>query len=111
MVLASYDDDDMIISDNESVASADSTSIFSDDPADDTSDSSVSDDESEKDLDSEDSDSDEEEDHFLYEDEVEHPPEYYLAAADTLDVSQLRQQRYSPRTQEKLEETRHLWNR
>ncbi|GIJ89518.1 hypothetical protein Asppvi_008460 [Aspergillus pseudoviridinutans] len=39
------------------------------------------------------------------------PPEYYLAQAESLDVSQLRQKRYSDSTQERLDETRMYWNR
>lgn len=36
-------------------------------------------------------------------------PEYFLQEAESLDVSQLRQKRYSPKTQERLDETRELW--
>lgn len=39
----------------------------------------------------------------LFEDEVRHPPEHYLAAAANLDVGQLRQKRYSPKTQARLD--------
>ncbi|EDN07431.1 conserved hypothetical protein [Histoplasma mississippiense (nom. inval.)] len=39
------------------------------------------------------------------------PPEHYLALAESLDIAQLRQKRYSPRTQEKLDETRGYWER
>lgn len=78
----------------------------------------LSDDESDAELDSDDSDGDSEDDSddgsdddALFNDEEQHPPEYYLAEADRLDVSQLRQQRYSPKTQNKLEETRDYWDR
>ncbi|CAG8975500.1 hypothetical protein HYALB_00004819 [Hymenoscyphus albidus] len=48
-------------------------------------------------------DSDTEDDASLFEDEVRHPPEYYLAAAAKLDVRRLRSRRYSPRTQDRLD--------
>jgi hypothetical protein len=111
------DGDDMVISDHESVASAGSPSIFSTNSAEDDSDSSVSEEDSD-DSDSDESDSEEEEEEEEEEDgstrikgEVPYSPEYYLAAAENLDVSQLRQQRYSPLTRKKLEETHHLWKR
>ena len=44
-------------------------------------------------------------------DEGQLSPEEYLAKAEQLDVSQLRQKRYSPKTQEKLDETAEYWNR
>ncbi|KAE8399029.1 hypothetical protein BDV37DRAFT_290564 [Aspergillus pseudonomiae] len=40
---------------------------------------------------------------------VELSAEHYLQEADCLDVSRLRQKRYSPRTQEKLDKTRDYW--
>jgi hypothetical protein len=110
-MVPSGDNDVVMTISDESNTSAGSPSIFSDDSSDDSSDSSVSDNESDVDGDSDDSDSDSGDDDCLFEDEVEHPPEYYLAAAENLDVSQLRQQRYSPKTREKLEDTRHFWNR
>ena len=39
------------------------------------------------------------------------PPEHYLAQAKSLNVSQLRQKRYSEHTEENLEETRMYWKR
>ncbi|PGH03429.1 hypothetical protein AJ80_08677 [Polytolypa hystricis UAMH7299] len=39
------------------------------------------------------------------------PAEHYLALAQSLDITQLRQKRYSPNTQEKLDETRDYWER
>ncbi|KAI2735701.1 hypothetical protein DTO013E5_8636 [Penicillium roqueforti] len=55
---------------------------------------------------------DEPEDELASEDEEEQlPPEYYLQEAESLDVSQLRQKRYSPKTQEKLDETQDFWDR
>ncbi|EDN08178.1 predicted protein [Histoplasma mississippiense (nom. inval.)] len=44
-------------------------------------------------------------------DEGQLPPEHYLALAESLDVSQLRQKRYSPKTQEKLDEICDYWER
>jgi hypothetical protein len=38
-------------------------------------------------------------DEWLFDDEERHPPEYYLSETVTLDVTRLRQRRYSPRTQ------------
>ncbi|KAL2375912.1 hypothetical protein RJ035_008199 [Blastomyces gilchristii] len=37
------------------------------------------------------------------------PAEHYLALAESLDIAQLRQKRYSPNTQEKLDDTRDYW--
>jgi len=39
----------------------------------------------------------------LSDDEGQHPPEYYLAEAANLDVKRLRQRRYSPKTQDRLD--------
>ncbi|OGE48455.1 hypothetical protein PENARI_c028G03021 [Penicillium arizonense] len=59
-----------------------------------------------------DEDESESEDDFPMEDEEKQlPPEHYLQEAECLDVSQLRQKRYSPRTQDKLDETRDYWDR
>ncbi|KAJ5471584.1 hypothetical protein N7530_008941 [Penicillium desertorum] len=53
----------------------------------------------------------ESEDDLASEDEEEQlPPEYYLHEAESLDVSQLRQKRYSPKTQERLDEAQHFWD-
>jgi hypothetical protein len=93
----------MTFSDDESDVSTDCPDIFSNDPSDDSSNSSV--------LDSESDSDDSDDDNYPFEDEVERPPEYYLAEAESLDVSQLRQQRYSPRTREKLDDTRCYWDR
>ena len=42
-------------------------------------------------------------DNDLFDDEVRHLPEYYLAAESNLDVGRLRQKRYSPKTQMRLD--------
>ena len=39
----------------------------------------------------------------LSDSEVRHPPEYYIAASANLDVGRLRQKRYSPKTQDRLD--------
>lgn len=39
----------------------------------------------------------------LFDDEVRHPPEYYIAKSDNLDAGRLRQKRYGPKTQERLD--------
>ena len=39
----------------------------------------------------------------LFDGEVRHPPEYYIAASANLDVGRLRQKRYSPKTQARLD--------
>ncbi|EQL28673.1 hypothetical protein BDFG_08585 [Blastomyces dermatitidis ATCC 26199] len=55
---------------------------------------------------------DESEDELALEDEEEQlSPEYYLQEAESLDVSQLRQKRYSPKTQERLDEAQDFWDR
>lgn len=85
----------------ESNASSDLSEIFSDNNSD--SDSS-----SDPELDGEDSD---EPDDETFDDEGQLAPEQYLAQAESLDISQLRQKRYSDATQEKLDETRMYWSR
>jgi hypothetical protein len=47
--------------------------------------------------------SDSDSDASLFEDEVRHPPEYYLTAAAKVDVRRLRSRRYSPKTQDRLD--------
>ncbi|KAL4864645.1 hypothetical protein BDV12DRAFT_175830 [Aspergillus spectabilis] len=89
---------------NQSDASSDLSEIFSDNGSD--SDSS-----SDPDLDSEDSDDEDEPDNDTFDNEGQLPPEHYLAQAESLDVSQLRQKRYSNGTQERLDKTCMYWNR
>lgn len=55
-------------------------------------------------------DNNEQEDQSLN-DEGQLSPEHYLAEAENLDVSQLRQKRYSDTTQEKIDGTRVYWDR
>ncbi|ODM16071.1 hypothetical protein SI65_08505 [Aspergillus cristatus] len=88
---------------NQSDATSDLTEISSDNGFD--SDSS-----SDPELDSEVSDEDEP-DNNAFDDEGQLPPEHYLAQAESLDVTQLQQKRYSDGTQERLDETRMYWNR
>ena len=61
---------------------------------------STSDDDTESLFDESDDSTDDEE--WLFDDEERHPPEYYTSAVANLDVTQLWQKRYSPRTQERL---------
>lgn len=49
------------------------------------------------------SDDSTDDDEWLFDDEERHPPEHYLSEAATLDVTRLRQRRYSPRTQGRLD--------
>jgi hypothetical protein len=78
--------------------------IFSDNGSDDESATEVESDEEESD---DESDSDDDDLH----DEGQLPAEAYLAIAENLNVSQLRQKRYSPDTQGKLDETREYWDK
>jgi len=50
-----------------------------------------------------DGDSDIDGEAWLSDDEEQRPPEYYLIGALNLDVTRLRQRRYSPKTQERLD--------
>ncbi|KKA16200.1 hypothetical protein T310_10215 [Rasamsonia emersonii CBS 393.64] len=93
--------DQDVTSDEQSHASAELPDIFSNSPPSDGS----SDSETEPDSDESDDDDDNDDDDSLFDNEEQHPPEYYLAEAECLDVSQLRQQRYSPKTRKKLEDT------
>ncbi|OJJ82254.1 uncharacterized protein ASPGLDRAFT_49669 [Aspergillus glaucus CBS 516.65] len=47
----------------------------------------------------------------IFNDEGQLPHEHYLAQAESLNVSQLQQKRYSDATQERLDETHMYWNR
>ncbi|BCR90556.1 uncharacterized protein ACHE_60442S [Aspergillus chevalieri] len=63
---------------------------------------------------SSDSDEDEDEDESnddISNDEGQLPPEHFLAQAESLNISQLQQKRYSDTTQERLDETYMYWNR
>jgi hypothetical protein len=72
----------MTFSDDESDVSTNYPNILSNDPSNDSSNSSV--------LDSKSNSNDSDDNDYPFEDEVERPPEYYLAEAESLDVSQLR---------------------
>jgi hypothetical protein len=104
----SQSDDGMAISisddESESDASSVTSEVFSEDR---------SDDESATDLESDEEESDDESDSD--DDDLHDPGELsaneYLAMAESLNVSQLRQKRYSPNTQDKLDETRKYWER
>jgi hypothetical protein len=100
---------------DESDASCDVSEIFSGKGSESESssdlelDSEFSDDDGDN-LDDDDDDGDNLDDDS-FDDEGQLPPEHYLAQAESLDVSQLRQKRYSDGTQQKLDETRVYWNR
>ena len=94
-----HDEDYLPIDDeSDSTSDSDTDGLFdnSDNEADTASDT---------DLDSplEEVNSNTDDDDDLFDDEVRHPPEYYLAASANLDVGRLRQKRYSPKTQGRLD--------
>ncbi|CEJ62232.1 hypothetical protein PMG11_10738 [Penicillium brasilianum] len=100
----------LILSDDESDTSSDLPEVFSDSASD--SDSSTAPSVFDGSSDSDSESDDELEDELALEDEEEQlSPEYYLQEAEALDVSQLRQKRYSPKTQERLDETQDFWDR
>ena len=55
-------------------------------------------------------DDDTDDESWLFDDEVQHPPEHYLAEAEELDVQRLRQRRYSPKTQVQLDRVKLQWD-
>jgi hypothetical protein len=61
-------------------------------------------------LNSEESNEDDKQDEF-FDDEGQLTPEHYLAETENLDVSQLRQKRYSDTTKNRLDKTRVYWDR
>ncbi|KAJ5712973.1 uncharacterized protein N7483_010154 [Penicillium malachiteum] len=86
-------------------SSSDMSEVFSDIKSD-------SDSNTDLELDSENSDSDDDKlDGSVFSDEGQLSPEYYLAQAESLDVSQLRQKRYADSTQGYLDNTRIYWDR
>ncbi|KAL4950839.1 hypothetical protein BDW69DRAFT_186978 [Aspergillus filifer] len=94
-------------SDDDSGSSTDLPDVFSDDVTSESSDSAT-----EPDSDDDDADDHSDDDSILdNEEERELPASHYLQEAERLNVSQLRQRRYSPRTQAKLDETRDYWDR
>jgi hypothetical protein len=84
---------------SDSTSDSDTDSLFdsSDDEADTASDTDLDSPLEEVNSNTDDDDDD------LFDDEVRHPPEYYLAASANLDVGRLRQKRYSPKTQGRLD--------
>src|ERR1700730_17317771 len=91
-------DEDFLAMNEESDGTTDdeTDSLFdeSDDNTDNTEDTEVLPDESDGDTDDE---------AWLFDDECRRPQEYCLAEAASLDVKRLRQRRYSPRTQDRLD--------
>ncbi|KAL4980902.1 hypothetical protein BDW66DRAFT_163934 [Aspergillus desertorum] len=90
---------------SDDAASSDVSEVFSDFESD-------SDSNTDLELDNEVSDSDDNDpDDDSHNDEGQLSPEHYLAQAESLNVSRLRQKRYADGTQEKLDDTRAYWNR
>jgi hypothetical protein len=90
-----HDEDYLLVDDeSDSASDSDTGSLFdsSDDEADTASDTDL-----ESPLEEVNSNTDYDDDD-LFDDEVRHPPEFYLAAEANLDVGRLRQKRYSPKT-------------
>ncbi|KAH2026139.1 hypothetical protein KXV43_000989 [Aspergillus fumigatus] len=83
----------------DSNASSSVSKIFSDSESNSNSNSDLE-------LDSEDSDNKDDSPEDFSNNDSQLPPEYYLEQAESLDISQLQQKRYSDGTQEKLDETR-----
>jgi hypothetical protein len=95
-----HDEDYLPVDDeSDSASDSDTGSLFdgSDDEADTASDTDL-----ESPLEEVNSNADYDDDD-LFDDEVRYPPEFYLAAEANLDVGRLRQKRYSPKTQERLD--------
>ena len=86
--------EDFLSTDDETDDEIDSLFDESDDGTDDTNDIEILSDENDGDTDGE---------AWLSDDEEQHPLEYYLAKALNLDVKRLRQRRYSPKIQERLD--------
>jgi hypothetical protein len=82
----------------DSTADSDTASLFDSNDDDETDITSNSDTDSPSEI-----DDDTDDDASLFDDEVRHPPEHYLTAAANLDVQRLRQQRFSKKTQKRLE--------
>jgi hypothetical protein len=93
------DEDYLPIDEFDSTSDSDADSLFdsSDNKADTASDTDL-----ESALEDVNNNTDDHEDD-LFDGEVRHPPEHYLAASANLDVGRLRQKRYSPKTQGRLD--------
>jgi hypothetical protein len=100
-------------SDGESDTSPGHSEVFLDSSDTDSStESSVFDSSSESESESEVESENESEADLSSDDEEEQlPPEYYLHEAESLDTSQLRKKRYSPKTQERLDDAQHFWDK
>jgi hypothetical protein len=81
----------------DSTTDADTDSLFDGSDDDETDITSGADTDSLSEIDDSDDDA------SLFDDEVRHPPEHYLTAAANLNVQRLRHQRYSPKTQDRLD--------
>ncbi|KAG9236200.1 hypothetical protein BJ875DRAFT_503499 [Amylocarpus encephaloides] len=87
------------VSDSTSESGTDNLFDSSDDDKTDT----TSDVDSESPLEEFDNNADDNDDDDLFDGEVRHPPEYYLATSSNLDIGRLRQKRYSPKTKGRLD--------
>jgi hypothetical protein len=95
-----HNEDSLPVDDeSDSASDFDTDSLFddSDDEADTASDTDLENPLEEVNNNTDDDDDD------LFDDEVRHPPEYYLTTEANLDVGRLRQKRYSPKTQKRLD--------
>ncbi|KAN0101626.1 hypothetical protein V8E51_012136 [Hyaloscypha variabilis] len=101
MAWSRYDEDPLLMGDEtDSATDVDTDSLFDSSDDDETDTTSSVDTGIPSEIDDDDSDSD---DASLFDDEVQHPPEHYLTKAANLDVQRLRQQRYDPKTQNRLD--------
>jgi hypothetical protein len=94
------DEDNLLIDDDfDSAGDSDPDSLFdsSDDEVETASNTN-----SESLLDEVDDNTDNDDDD-LFDGELRHPPEYYIAKSNNLDVGRLRQKRYSPKMQDALD--------
>lgn len=101
----SRQNEDFLPTDDETNGTTDDEidSLFdkSDDGTDDTNDTEILSNKSDGDTDGE---------AWLSDNEERRPLEYYLAEASNLDVKRLRQRRYSPKTQERLDWVKDHWH-
>lgn len=100
----SRQNEDMPTDDESDSTTVVNSDTFSDDETDSTT-------EVDSDIFSDHSDDDTDDEASLFNDEERHPPEYYLVESASLDVSRLRQRRYSPKTQGRLDWVKEHWDR
>jgi hypothetical protein len=98
-----HDESCLPISDKECLPIDDEFDSTSDSDLDSIFDSSDDEADTASDTDLEVGNNTDDDDDDLFDGEVRHPPEYYIAASANLDVGRLRQKRYSPKTQGRLD--------